>query len=113
MPRPVKSYTIITEPGKKDIECDAYTCRHCNKMVRVPKKPLPGTVVDLGYCPMCDANICGNCSDIMAKTLKCIPFERVITAYERKQAFLAQVVPEDRNRADVQKDATMLVKYGS
>jgi hypothetical protein len=86
-----KSYTVIQQDGKADIECDAFSCRHCNGIVRVPLKPQPGD--DLGgFCPMCHANICGPCADKLGQTLRCVPFEKRLEAMESRDRFARALV---------------------
>jgi hypothetical protein len=89
-----RSYTVKTEDGKPDIECDAYSCKHCNMIVLTPVK-RPDYVRfgeaghDIGgYCPMCHANICGKCADEMGRTLKCVPLEKKLEKMERRDALL-------------------------
>ncbi len=92
-----RSWTITTEPGKPDEECDAYTCAHHNGIVLAPKHPKPGDDMD-GYCPMCHANICGPCADEMGRTLKCIPFEKRLDKMESKERAVASMLHDEQQK---------------
>ena len=52
-------YSIITEPGKRDVEEDSFTCRHCGGVVWV--KPFADPADMGGRCTCCDALICKHC----------------------------------------------------
>lgn len=89
--KPARSQTLVTEPGKPDKEGDAFTCRHCNTLVFMPRKDgpalNPGQPLNFGWCGRCDANICGPCCDEMGRTLKCVPFERKLDIVEGRARF--------------------------
>lgn len=53
-------------------ECDTFTCRHCQRMVRVPAFGKPEDVG--GLCYTCMAPVCPACSD----KATCDPFEEKI-----------------------------------
>ena len=52
-------YSIITEPGKADVESDTFTCRHCGKVVFV--KPMCDPADMGGRCTVCDGLVCPDC----------------------------------------------------
>ncbi len=54
-------YSIISEPGKADIEMDSFTCKHCNRVTFIHARTSPE---DLGgRCTVCDGLICSQCVD--------------------------------------------------
>lgn len=93
------------ETGKLLGEAKTLNCSHCQRMIifqtntggaigsSAPTRPAahdPG-----GRCPQCDAAICGPCCDELAKTLKCVPFEKRLEAMEsgRRLCIAAGVLP--------------------
>ncbi len=79
MRRP-QGYAIIVDPYADTIECDTFTCCHCNKIVPVP--PAPAPMVG-GFCRLCMLNVCDECSD-----KGCTPFEKKLEAMEAKDRSL-------------------------
>lgn len=52
-------YSLTTQPGKADVECDTFTCKHCCGVTFVAPRCRPE---DLGgRCTCCDGLICSNC----------------------------------------------------
>lgn len=74
-----QGYAIAVDPsGKSVLECDTFTCNHCNSIVFMKDaKTDPDSVG--GFCRLCMKNICKHCLD---KT--CIPFERKLLAMEAR-----------------------------
>lgn len=68
-------YSVITEPGKADVECDTFTCKHCNTVVFV--QPMARAEDLGGRCTLCDALICSKC---VGKG--CDPFEKKLDRIE-------------------------------
>ena len=74
---PATGYALITEPGKRDIESDTFTCVHCNRIVHIHI----GSGVDRGFCFNCGGPHCGekrgtkNCWE-------CVPFEAKLEMWE-------------------------------
>ena len=64
-------YSIITEPGKADVERDTFTCRHCQKVVFV--KPFCDPADMGGRCTLCGGLHCSECvgkgCDVVEKKL--------------------------------------------
>ena len=85
MDRRIRSYTVITEPGKADIECDAFSCGHCQFIVRVKAKQDPSEMG--GFCRTCMKHICPNCES----TGECKPFEKKLLELESRDRFLRSV----------------------
>lgn len=52
-------YSVITEPGKADVEADTFTCGHCNRIVFVT--PMMDAANMGGRCTVCDTLICPRC----------------------------------------------------
>jgi hypothetical protein len=78
-------WTIITEPGKTDIEQDSFTCAHGNEIVIVKARQDPSEMG--GFCRMCMAHICAKC----AATGACEPFEKKLLRMESRDRFLRNV----------------------
>jgi hypothetical protein len=68
-------YSIITEPGKPDVEQDTFTCKHCNRVIFV--KPLMDAADMGGRCTICDGLICKRCVG-----RGCDPFEEKLKRME-------------------------------
>lgn len=67
------------------VECDTYTCSHCNN-VRFVKPACPvNEAPDL--CRMCMRMICAECADAMVKGGGCVPFERKCDDLEARDRF--------------------------
>lgn len=75
MRRP-QGYLIITSPYGADLECDTFTCVHCNTIVPVQPAPAP---MPGGFCGMCRSFVCDSCAD-----KECTPFEKQLEAWEAK-----------------------------
>jgi hypothetical protein len=64
-------YSVITEPGKADVEQDTFTCGHCNHVVFVKPRCDPADMG--GRCTCCDRLICPKCvghaCDVIEKKL--------------------------------------------
>lgn len=81
--RNAQGYLVITDPTKT-VECDTFTCHHCNRVVIVPPKAAPDTVG--GFCRMCMKMVCPLCVD-----KGCTPFEKQMEAEERRDRLLTAV----------------------
>jgi hypothetical protein len=55
-------------------ESATYTCTHCHAVVVMN----PIRTRERGYCRKCSAHICDTCAATMARTLECVPLERII-----------------------------------
>lgn len=54
------SYIAIADPDtSKQVESDAFTCGHCNRIVPVPPYTDPASIG--GRCGVCDSLICPEC----------------------------------------------------
>lgn len=68
-----EGYSVITEPGKRSLEHDTFTCAHCNAITFTSPgfgKPLQVAIVgwkgdvrmqDAGFCRLCYRHICPRC----------------------------------------------------
>ena len=85
--RKAQGYAITTEPGKRDVEEDTFTCCHCNSLVFVsdPKTgaPVPPDQVG-GFCTLCYAHTCTKCADIGG----CEPFEKKMEKMEARDRLM-------------------------
>lgn len=52
-------WSVVTEPGKQDIEHDTFSCGHCNQVVFVSARTSPEDMG--GRCTCCDKLICKKC----------------------------------------------------
>ena len=77
MRRP-QGYATVTLDGRVVEEIDTFTCKHCGGIVPV----APGQV-DTDSCRICDSHICKHCAGELARTMRCVPFERRMEAVER------------------------------
>lgn len=80
-------YMIVRNADDRghDIECDTFTCRHCNRIVKI--RPLCDPVELGGRCTGCDGLLCSAC----ASNLVCIHIEKRVELIERRAA-LAQAL---------------------
>ena len=69
-------YAIITDPYAGSQESDTYNCAHCQFAVHVHF----GSGIKRGYCPMCNAPLCGRATC----NKECTPFMRKIEAQESR-----------------------------
>jgi hypothetical protein len=95
-----RSYNVISEPGKVDVECDSFKCGHCQLIVFAPvnkkeQAAFAKYTIPAYHCPMCRSYVCANCAMEMARTLKCVPFEARLAARESKAAFLAMALAQE------------------
>lgn len=80
--RKPQGYALAVDPsGKTSLECDTFTCNHCNSVVFVQAKAAPETLG--GFCTLCMKNICPKCT---GKT--CVPFEKKLEAMEARSRLL-------------------------
>ncbi len=87
---------VLEDTPDGRVECETFTCTHCNRPVAVPYKAAPDQVG--GICYQCYAMICPAC----AQTGKCTPFLKKLDAYEKRQALLRSVfVPDDPRRLNL------------
>jgi hypothetical protein len=84
--RKPQGYGITTEPGKKDIEEDSFTCSHGNEVVFVKPGQDPSEMG--GFCRMCMRHICAVC----AAKGGCDPFERKLERMESRDRMLRSVL---------------------
>lgn len=70
-------YGQTFSPEGRTIETDAFTCKHCQKIV--PIKPMCDPADMGGRCFQCDALICSDC---VGKG--CMPFEKKLEQMERR-----------------------------
>jgi hypothetical protein len=63
------------------LECDTFTCFHCNTVVHVNPKCHPDELG--GMCRLCMKMICPACVD-----LPCLPFEKKLEIMEAKDRAL-------------------------
>ena len=75
-------YAIAVDPGGGNkLECDTFTCGHCNSIHFVAPKQ---DAADLGgLCKVCMSLICGPCVD----NGRCTPFERRLELHESVNRF--------------------------
>lgn len=64
---------VAVEDGSVQ-EHDTYTCAHCNTIVVVQPREVPG-----GWCRMCSRMVCDRCADG-----GCSPFEKKLEAQEAR-----------------------------
>ena len=74
-------YLIITGPDGT-LERDTLQCVHCNKHYIV----RPGSGKRRGWCTLCAGTTCGE-----EACLPCIPFERKLDAFERRERLVRSV----------------------
>jgi len=85
-------YSVIVEPGKRNVEHDLATCRHCNRVaftspsahgrapqIMVMRADGSNILMDYTMCRKCMAFICPVC----AKKRECVPFERKLEIVEK------------------------------
>lgn len=77
--RPAGYVHIFTPDGTVD-EYETLQCVHCQALLRMTRDRV---VEESGWCGQCGAVICGRCVSLG----RCIPFEKALLAYERRQAF--------------------------
>lgn len=69
----------------RDVESDTFSCRHCNRVVKVPPGADPAS---LGrWCSSCDGLLCAGCSS----HLGCAHVERRMDMIERRARIVAAV----------------------
>jgi hypothetical protein len=90
--RSAGGYSVITEPGKRDVEHDTFSCAHCNAITFTQPgwgKPLQVAVVrvdgsimmkDAGFCRKCYRHICPRCEN----KFECTPVEKRLDDEERE-----------------------------
>ena len=70
-------YALITEPGKRDIESDTFTCIHCNRIVHIHI----GSGKERGFCFNCGGPHCGEKRGLK-DCWECVPFEARLEMHE-------------------------------
>ena len=75
-------YLIITSPDGT-LEADTLQCVHCNKHYIVK----PGSGKRRGWCTLCSGTTCGS---NLCNT--CIPFEKKLDEFERREKLLRSVL---------------------
>jgi hypothetical protein len=61
--------------GKNSLfESATITCSHCQRVVVLN----PDRSRSRGYCRKCDHYICDACTTVMAQTLECVPFRKIL-----------------------------------
>lgn len=61
-----------------------YTCCHCNRVFVVPDNPA-----EMGFCQRCHHRECIGCGTKLKG--RCVPFEKQLERYERRQALFRQL----------------------
>lgn len=74
-----QGYATISDPDKGMIECDTFTCNHCQQIVFV--RPKNRASDDGAMCKMCMQLICQRCLD----DGRCIPFLKKLDIQERQE----------------------------
>lgn len=72
-------YVLLSGGPAPDLESDTFTCGHCNSIHVVPVGQAPP-----GLCLCCQKHVCVGCLAEMNRTLKCVPFEKRLDAFERR-----------------------------
>lgn len=52
-------YALVTRSDGRHIECDTFTCKHCNRIVHVRPKQDPAELG--GMCKVCSGLVCSEC----------------------------------------------------
>jgi hypothetical protein len=78
-------YARIDDPDGSTIECDTFTCAHCNRIVHVKPKQRPEDVG--GLCKQCMGLICPHCVG-----RACVPFLKRIDMMEQRARFRAELM---------------------
>lgn len=85
-------YSIITEPGKRDVEHDTFTCGHCGHItfteggigkpptVVVIKMDQSVEVTEVHRCMRCWRYICPRCQ---RTPFECVPLEKKVEQEEK------------------------------
>ena len=80
-----KGYSLLLDENGKPTEHDTFTCRHCQRLVKVAPFQKPEDVGGLCYC--CYAPICPACTDRGG----CDPIDEKIkrqqAAYEARRSY--------------------------
>lgn len=84
--RKPQGYATLCEPDKAPVECDTFTCAHCNHIVHV--KPRAAAEDIGGLCKVCMGMICGPCVNLLV----CDVFEKKLERMEARDRFLRQAV---------------------
>lgn len=82
--RPGGYAVAVTPDGAKPIECDTFTCAHCNSVILLQK---PSTDIG-GFCRCCMRAVCSTC---VGKGV-CSPFMRRVEQAEQAQYRRNQLV---------------------
>lgn len=87
---PGVSHELVAKSGKDApvvgnslYESATITCSHCQRVIIL----RPDRTRERGYCRKCDHYICDTCTTVMAKTLECVPFNKILDDAQEK-AFL-------------------------
>jgi hypothetical protein len=75
-------YARTDGPDGKE-EHDTFTCNHCNRIVHCKNSKLEALG---GVCKLCMRHICVSCIN-----KGCVPFEKKLDLYEKRQAFLRSI----------------------
>lgn len=70
-------YGVLSRDDGRVVEIDTFTCKHCQRIVRVPVKASPSDCG--GWCALCCAPVCKACAGA-----DCVPFEKQLEASERR-----------------------------
>lgn len=66
-------------------ESATITCSHCQQVLFLN----PARTRARGYCRKCDHYICDGCTAVMAQTLVCVPFKKIVDEAQ-ENAFLQE-----------------------
>lgn len=90
------AYIITGDPdGGKDVEHEAFSCGHCQGVVKLPHGAKLGEKLADGsglgeFCLCCMNPICVGCNETMNRTRRCVPFQqRLDIAASRRDMFKA------------------------
>jgi hypothetical protein len=79
---PLTTHRALVKDRSGNVECDTFTCGHCQFIVHV--KPLADAADCGGLCKVCMRLICGPCT---AKGT-CTPWEKAFEKIEARDRFL-------------------------
>lgn len=72
--------------GSGLFESATITCSHCQRVVVLN----PDRSRERGYCKKCDHYICDTCSTLLAKTMECVPFRKILDDAQEEAILAAQ-----------------------
>ena len=80
-------YATVTEPGKRTMEVDTFTCAHCNRVVHCQgEHGQMASAYDVGgLCKSCMGLVCERCA-----AGGCSPLAARIEASERRRRYMSE-----------------------